>query len=707
MKCPRCGHWNKASLPHCFKCGAPLNARAAAPPAWEDAFRKAQPEKKRLVFDDTKPPVESIDEVPEAQPTARRRRRPPEAQTVADEMNLLKDRRARGEQYLKKFRENAAEQGIAPTGSGVSIRRSGGFSSYVPDNPDETIQVTAVEARAAQWAQQDGEAPGPAGRTGRQADYGRTEVYAQTANPYESYDTDMPPAFDAQPPLAPYKEKRRRRVRGPMIMVYALVSLLVLSVVAFGGYVAASYFVPTLSTTAIAPEKIDNVGLELIETADGLAGHRVLIPGEEGTVVYIGELNKSFVVVGGVATVEVPDHVFYDMIEPLDKNVETMDVALTPAIIKNGVETRIEPIRYTIDIPLTEIRRLAPEAEELVVNASIYTIQLQVPPNSRVLINGNDESDKLDEDGGLSHNVSVQAIGNNVVAITARAPYCRENTMTLTLYREPMEIPLELDPATMTASSKETLTIHCTTDRDATVVIDTPHTALDTSRLETTGRFSFDAELTRVGNNVIRIRSQMEGKKESVLEHTVYYLPSIDIYSRKAWAFTRQDYVELMNNIESRIKNARIYVMEGVIKEVLSSRPQMVILDASTDGREQLVLLEHAARTGVSFIQGQRYKVYADVSGVYMNMPKMMARFIEDLASDATIDIYGNPIVTPDPDASPSATPSPAAESTAGTAPTNSDAFVVTPADPAGGTSTQTEPSGAPGETGGENASEE
>ena len=24
MKCPRCGAWNRASLPRCFQCGAPL-----------------------------------------------------------------------------------------------------------------------------------------------------------------------------------------------------------------------------------------------------------------------------------------------------------------------------------------------------------------------------------------------------------------------------------------------------------------------------------------------------------------------------------------------------------------------------------------------------------------------------------------------------------------------------------------------------------
>ena len=39
MKCPQCGQWNRASLPRCQKCGAPLAQDGAALPEWRTALR--------------------------------------------------------------------------------------------------------------------------------------------------------------------------------------------------------------------------------------------------------------------------------------------------------------------------------------------------------------------------------------------------------------------------------------------------------------------------------------------------------------------------------------------------------------------------------------------------------------------------------------------------------------------------------------------
>ena len=30
MKCPECGQWNRASMPHCTRCGSPLNIDEAS-----------------------------------------------------------------------------------------------------------------------------------------------------------------------------------------------------------------------------------------------------------------------------------------------------------------------------------------------------------------------------------------------------------------------------------------------------------------------------------------------------------------------------------------------------------------------------------------------------------------------------------------------------------------------------------------------------
>ena len=47
MKCPQCGQWNRASLPNCIRCGAPLNPESAETPAWQEQFRKEDKEPKK------------------------------------------------------------------------------------------------------------------------------------------------------------------------------------------------------------------------------------------------------------------------------------------------------------------------------------------------------------------------------------------------------------------------------------------------------------------------------------------------------------------------------------------------------------------------------------------------------------------------------------------------------------------------------------
>ncbi|MDL2318673.1 zinc ribbon domain-containing protein [Eubacteriales bacterium OttesenSCG-928-A19] len=632
MKCPRCGHWNKSSFPHCFQCGEPLNARAEKSPAWRQQFERPQKEKQREVFDDTKLPVEHLVEPEPEKPRPRRR----QAESLSAEMTRLKDRRARGAVYLEQFRQNAAEQGIAPSGSGVSIRRGSRFFDGIPDDPEHTVS----EPREAFYGEAEPEvddipplredtASYPRGAA-RLSSYQDT-FYGQAENPYALYDEDLPPVLDAPGAIAPHKKKRTRRIRGPIVLSYALVGALVLGVVAFGVYAVASYILPTLSTQRASTEVAENYTLEKIDM-DGLTGHRVTISGEEGAQVYIAELMRSFVIVDGKATIDVADHVFYDMIEPLDVEVATMDVSLTPTINRNGVETRLDAIRYTIDIPESQIILIEPETKESTVNASIFTIKIDVAPNSRVLVNGKDESDKVDENGRFTHNASVQAIGSNIVAITVRAPYCRENILNITLYRAPMDIPIELDAATLTNTTDEQLTIYGTTMVGATITVDSPTFWVNTGNeeqpgvIQEDGKFSLAAKMTRVGTNKVIIRANYPGKAESTLEHAVYWLPSAAEYTPKAWALSAQDYSEMMNNIQSRIDKAQIYLCQGVIKEIFSENPQMVIMDTGKDGREQLVFLQNESQIE-KWVLGKQYRVYADVSGVYTNMPRLIGRY--------------------------------------------------------------------------------
>lgn len=658
MKCPRCGYWNKPSFPHCFKCGEPLSQGAGTAADWRKQFEAPPPEKKRIVFDDTVAPVEDVsaEEAPAPPPIIKRAGRRSKQgaaaspDRLATEMSSLKERRERGNAYLQEFRQKAADKGIAPSGAGVSVRRSGGFYTDIPDNPDETVQIIETEY------DEDGLPVSPAGAPAPRQRYTPPRREREPAdpdlgvNPFAEYDSDMPPAYDAQPVIAPYQGKKRRfrRVRGPMLLAYCTVGILVLALIAFGVYATYTFIIPEATLRRAAVEKLENVKITPITMEDGLAGHRIEVAGEEGTLIYIGEQRKSYVVVGGVATIEIADHTFYDMIEPLDQSMETMEVTLSPSVLRNSTETRMEAIRYTIDIPLSEIKLVRPEIQEIEVNASMYNMELEVTPGSRVIANGIDISDTVKENGRVSYNPPVRAIGDNVIVVTVRAPYCRENTMKIVLYRKPMEITLELDAATVMSTSSKELTIYGTTQIDATVSIDSPASGIDVSEVPTNGKFNVTAKMTRVGINKVIIRASMEGKEDAMIEHEVYYLPPADEYTRKAWALAASDYSELMNNIALRIENAQIYLCLGTIVRSVSTNPQLVIMNTGTEEKEQLVLLENGTTDNSFWEVGKKYRIFADVSGVYNNMPRLMGRYsyrIQEEPADAT----AAPTQTPTP----------------------------------------------------------
>lgn len=96
-------------------------------------------------------------------------------------------------------------------------------------------------------------------------------------------------------------------------------------------------------------------------------------------------------------------------------------------------------------------------------------------------------------------------------------------------------------------------------------------------------------------------------------------------YTAKAWALTASDYNDLLENITLRTQNAQVYLCKGVITEILAENPQFAIMDTSTDGNEQLVLLQNESST--QWELGKTYRVYADVSGLYGSIPWLNGRY--------------------------------------------------------------------------------
>ena len=91
MKCPECGQWNRASMPHCIKCGAPLNIDEVSKLQWKDTLKDSVPSTAYLRADE----FGQMDATPDAR------------DQLAREMQDLKKRKQEGAEKQSRMRGNA------------------------------------------------------------------------------------------------------------------------------------------------------------------------------------------------------------------------------------------------------------------------------------------------------------------------------------------------------------------------------------------------------------------------------------------------------------------------------------------------------------------------------------------------------------------------------------------------------------------------
>ena len=629
MKCPNCGKWNQASLPHCIYCGQELPNDAYGPqgvPAWQ----------LELEDRDRKNTYVRVDETGEQETTNDPR------DTLASEMADLKSRKIMGEQKQRMLREEAARRGMAPSGRSVRTTSNRGtfFSAY--DDPDTALRPVAPELVEEGEVAPDARRVVPVKyRTTYSSSQPEDEVYGygntrrivniqhpdESETVYDGYhDTSAYlPSFANQDEYensmrlknAALSRKPRRHSGRRILRVLVLLGML-----GVAGWLAVAFVIPMLT----ADQNVDERTAVVIPTIrDDMAAHTVTIPGEDGQRITIRELRTSAIVTGGVATFDILDHVWYDNYE--DYLQDTMTVTLTPYVITDsGKQQALEPIHYEIDIPLSPIELSTPDSPYQVVSTALYNIVFYVREGSTVTINGEDYSDLVNtECGKVSYNATVQPIGENNFEIRVRSQYCRENTLTVTLYREKQEIPLDLASDIASTNDDGFMTVRGTTLPGAVVKVLSPYSDLDITNTAVDGSFSFVAKFDKIGVNTIIITADYPGKATTRVEHNVTYVPNVDIYSRKAWSM-KDMYTNYMDNLSTRVANQQIYICQkAIVTSIETTKPQRAFVNVGTEESPMLVYVENGSRT--TWEVGKCYDLYGDAYGMYDSKPWLIVRY--------------------------------------------------------------------------------
>ncbi len=582
MKCPKCGYWNRDTFPKCFRCGAELPQSAPAQARVRPEMPKEGAPKTYIQINDLGQATSAVDS----------------RDQLAKEMENLLERKKRGEAEQRRMRENSAKQGFAPSAR-IAQTMTGRRTFPIPRNTSYIGEDNEVEGSV------------------------RPDAIPVAPRRVIGYDEEIMPE-----PAAGYGQSGNGRRRGKRIKIYRHSFLR-----RFGKIVAAALLIAALGAAGYEyvykPYEERRHATSLQENTiitpsiyNDMPAQVIRLPGEDGQSYWITELKDSYPVSGGYATIEVADYKWYEHLENIEE--ETVTATLTPYLVTAaGERKRMEQITFDVKVPESILELITPTTLTTTTYRQLYEIQVRVVKNSTVTVNQKDYTPLVNTDGLLTFQAQIDPIGDNVFEITARAPYCRKKTETIIINRPVQEIRLDLAADIATRYSSQTMKITGTTLSWATITVDSPYQNMDTTELETRGVFSFEAVFNKIGTNTIIIKASAPGKKDSIVQHDVYYVPVADVYTRKAWSMKDQ-YTDYLNNAEKRILNTQIYQCDGTIVEIISKNPQMGVMELADGSGRKLLLTNNTYDT---WMVDSVYRVFADAYGLYDGAPWLNARY--------------------------------------------------------------------------------
>ena len=423
-----------------------------------------------------------------------------------------------------------------------------------------------------------------------------------------------------------FKPEPVREPRTPLQrLAIALAAIATLAAVSVGGY-KLSTWVTDYRLTRLYTRGPYTPTVSTVTMTDLRSGHSVVFYGKDGDQIYLPEMDRSLTISGGVARMDIADS---DWFGPSVNDIEYADVTLSPLLISEvGTKTRLPLLNFQVEVPESPLVVSSPATERKEVVTSVYPLVLNVVPGSTVFVNGENVTAAIDRSGLLSTNISVEPIGDNLVTLIVRTPSHRETRKELHIIRPAFDINLELDTTVSDKSPSRTMAITGKAEPGATISVDTDYMedSLDVDMI--TGRFSFIAKFTTVGENIVRFRASKPGKQDAVISFPVNYLPSLAEYSAKAWAM---DYSQLKLMFEQW--NGRVFQCRGELVDAFTDdEKSYLVMDVGDETEQQLIILENRSATASPTL-GRRYVAYADVSGQHMYRsqyyPKLIARYLD------------------------------------------------------------------------------
>ena len=375
-------------------------------------------------------------------------------------------------------------------------------------------------------------------------------------------------------------------------------------------------------------EKYVHQVVEPITFENGVKGHALTFFGTDGDCVYIEELGKSYMFVGGIARVEFEDYIWFAA-DPTEQQSAT--VTFSPIYVSaTGQKTRIPVFTVEIEVPEAPVTIVTPKNQRTAVLTSTTGLQMNVVYGSRVIINGEDVSDQIDRSGNLNLTLNILPIGDNSISIIVRTDHHKEARRDIVFEREEMDIVTEIANSVQFSSAINYMTINGTTEPGAYITVDTDYDAKSMFIDQETGKFSFQAKFSGFGSNLVSFTAKMDGRRDTHISFYVNYIPSKAEYTRNAWTM---DYAQLRLYYEQW--TGKVFLCMGKIRDVITADDgtRYYIMNVGNDENVKLVALDNQSNIG-TLKQGEEYAMYADVVGriFYEDnyVPALVTRYSKD-----------------------------------------------------------------------------
>lgn len=417
------------------------------------------------------------------------------------------------------------------------------------------------------------------------------------------------------------RKAKKQDDKGLKILIRVCSIIIVISLLAFAGLI----FYDKVLKGRLAPTADNELNISanysaIQDTIDGIPVHKIVVETDIGEQVKI--LDKTVQVKDGKAEIIFEDNELIDLGKETTPNGE-IKVTLDVTISATGAKDRQDKVSFKIASRAAPVNMIHPKTDEYVTDDETLTLLMKVMPDSKVLINGDNFSDLITEEGKLEKTFNLTDEPEQEFEILVSTKGFEDNIRTVKVKRSTGDsnVTLKLDQKQPIKSKDEWVKVTGITEPNAT--LDADIEVRQDPKIDSDGRFIIFVKASNMGYTPCTLTASSDSGESTDLDLVLERATTEAEYTSQAWEFIYDDMVK-----DPSMHNGKIFLLTGKVTEILSldSKYAFTLDISSSETSNQLVYVEYWGN--IKLEEGQSLKVFGNRWGNKDNMPKILAKFM-------------------------------------------------------------------------------